>query len=156
MAYVKIRPRRSTAAEWEYDNPILAEGEFAIEVPVTGVGTGLCNAKIGDGVTPWKELPYCWKAVSDENMEELTTRVTAAEACLEELKANILVKDESGELVTYNEAVAVQSADYGVATLAIDYDMDGGVTKSLRERIIAIENEIANIQTVMLLVDDEA
>lgn len=161
MAYVKIRPRRSTPAEWEYDNPILAEGEFAIEVPVTGVGTGLCNAKIGDGVTPWKDLPYCWKAVTDENVEELTTRISAAEVCLQQLKANIVVKDENGELKTYNEIAPTPivvagddgiSLDNGIAT----YDMDGGVTKSLRERLEAIEKDIAAIQTVMLLVDDEA
>ena len=58
MAYVRIRPRRSTAEEWEYNNPILAEGEMGIEVPVTGVGTGTVKIKFGDGVTAWKDLPY--------------------------------------------------------------------------------------------------
>ena len=58
MAYVKIRPRRGTKAEWEKYNIILAEGEFGIEVPDDGVGTGISNIKIGDGVTPWNDLPY--------------------------------------------------------------------------------------------------
>ena len=58
MAYVRIRPRRSTAEEWEYNNPILAEGEMGIEVPPTGVGTGTVQVKFGDGVTAWKDLPY--------------------------------------------------------------------------------------------------
>ena len=58
MAHVRIRPRRSTKAEWEYDNPVLAEGEMGIEVPSTGVGTGLINAKFGDGVRAWNDLPY--------------------------------------------------------------------------------------------------
>ena len=58
MAYVRIRPRRSTAEEWEYYNPILAEGEMGVEVPPTGVGTGTVQIKFGDGVTPWKDLPY--------------------------------------------------------------------------------------------------
>ena len=58
MAYVRIRPRRSTAEEWEYYNPILAEGEMGVEVPPTGVGTGTVQIKFGDGVTPWKQLPY--------------------------------------------------------------------------------------------------
>ena len=58
MAYVRIRPRRSTAEEWEYNNPILAEGEMGIEVPPTGVGTGIVQIKFGDGVTSWKDLPY--------------------------------------------------------------------------------------------------
>lgn len=58
MAYVRIRPRRSTAEEWEYNNPILAEGEMGIEVPPTGVGTGTVKIKFGDGVTAWQDLPY--------------------------------------------------------------------------------------------------
>ena len=58
MAYVRIRPRRSTRDEWEYYNPVLAEGEMGVEVPPTGVGTGTVQIKFGDGVTPWKDLPY--------------------------------------------------------------------------------------------------
>ena len=67
MAYVRIRPRRSTRDEWEYYNPILAEGEMGIEVADTGVGTGTIKVKIGDGVTRWKDLPY---AINLENIED--------------------------------------------------------------------------------------
>ena len=58
MAYVRIRPRRSTLEEWNYHNPILAEGEMGVEVPNSGVGTGVVKVKFGDGVTAWKDLPY--------------------------------------------------------------------------------------------------
>lgn len=58
MAYVKIRPRRGTKAQWESDNPILSEGEMGIEYPMSGVGTGKINIKLGDGITPWIDLPY--------------------------------------------------------------------------------------------------
>ena len=58
MAYVKLRPRRGTAEEWNKYNIILSEGEFGVEVPADGVGTGISNIKIGDGVTPWNDLPY--------------------------------------------------------------------------------------------------
>lgn len=60
MSYAKIRPRRGTADQWYRDNPILFEGEFVIEHPGTGVGTGLCKFKIGDGLTPYRELPYAF------------------------------------------------------------------------------------------------
>lgn len=53
-----IKPRRGTTNEWETANPILEEGEIGIEVPSTGVGTGLVKIKFGDGVTPWNNLPY--------------------------------------------------------------------------------------------------
>ena len=62
--YAKIRPRRSTAAEWSILNPVLAEGELAIEVPDSGVGTGLSKFKIGDGYTQWNDLPYAFDANS--------------------------------------------------------------------------------------------
>ena len=58
--FAKLRPRRSTKAEWETINPILKEGEMGIEVPDTGVGTGLCKFKLGDGYNKWSDLPYAF------------------------------------------------------------------------------------------------
>jgi len=66
--YAKIRPRRSTATEWSIINPVLYEGELVIENPDTGVGTGLCKFKIGDGVTPWNDLPYAFDAQSADSI----------------------------------------------------------------------------------------
>ena len=60
MAYARIRPRRGTKTEWELLNPVLLEGELAIECPDEGVGTGFCKFKIGDGYTEWDELPYAF------------------------------------------------------------------------------------------------
>lgn len=60
--YAKIRPRRSTTTEWSIINPVLKEGELGIEFPDTGIGTGLCKFKIGDGETQWSSLPYAFDA----------------------------------------------------------------------------------------------
>lgn len=60
--YAKLRPRRSTATEWSVINPVLREGEIAVEVPDSGVGTGLSKFKIGDGVKAWNDLPYAFDA----------------------------------------------------------------------------------------------
>lgn len=48
---VTFRLRRATASEWVAKNPILEEGEPAVEE-----NTG--RIKIGDGVTRWTLLPY--------------------------------------------------------------------------------------------------
>lgn len=48
---VRIQFRRGTAAEWSATNPVLAEGEFAIELDTD-------SFKIGDGVTAWNSLSY--------------------------------------------------------------------------------------------------
>lgn len=47
----KIQLRRDLAASWENINPILAQGE-----PGAELDTG--KMKLGDGVTPWNQLPY--------------------------------------------------------------------------------------------------
>ena len=62
MAYAKIRPRRGTLYEWTAVNPVILEGELVIEVPETGVGTGLSKFKIGDGYTAYDDLPYAFDA----------------------------------------------------------------------------------------------
>ena len=58
MPYITIRPRRGTASEWYQENPVLERGEFVVEVPDSGVGTGASRFKIGDGETTYDMLPY--------------------------------------------------------------------------------------------------
>ncbi len=57
-SFAKIRPRRGTLTAWSLENPILEEGEMALEVPDTGIGTGISKMKIGDGIHRYTELPY--------------------------------------------------------------------------------------------------
>lgn len=47
----KLQFRRGTAAEWRKANTLLAEGEMGVE-------TDTNLFKIGDGRTPWNDLPY--------------------------------------------------------------------------------------------------
>ncbi len=47
----QIQLRRGTAAQWTSADPILAEGELAVE-------TDTDKFKIGDGVTAWSGLSY--------------------------------------------------------------------------------------------------
>jgi len=79
MAYVKLRPRRATKAQWDYANPILDEGELVLEVPSSGVGTGLIKMKIGDGASNYKNLPYAMTPNSSEVAQELENRIYGIE-----------------------------------------------------------------------------
>lgn len=72
----KLRPRRSTATEWSVINPILHEGELGIEYPDSGIGTGLCKFKLGDGYTSWNDLPYAFNATSAESIYGGTVSVS--------------------------------------------------------------------------------
>ena len=94
MAYVRIRPRRSTAEEWDYHNPILAEGEMGVEVPPTGVGTGTVKIKFGDGVTAWRDLPY---GLSIDEFEKVIERV---ETTIETLPEDFITSDSSDIIET--------------------------------------------------------
>lgn len=146
MAYVKIRPRRSTAAEWEYDNPILAEGEMGVEVPVTGVGTGFVKIKFGDGVTPWKDLPYglIGGASGGGDIEAINTRVDAINTWLDNIRPQlILIGDISDE-----DAAKIDAAKEAAANAT------GSEADIVEAKITAIETELNVIQGLLLLVDN--
>lgn len=68
MSYTKIMPRGGTKYEWETMNPVLAEREMAVEYPDSGVGTGLCRFKFGDGFKTYRELPYAFDGASASSM----------------------------------------------------------------------------------------
>lgn len=50
MAF-RIQIRRDTSTNWTVNNPILLEGELGYETNTTYL-------KVGDGTTPWNDLPY--------------------------------------------------------------------------------------------------
>ena len=62
MLYAKLRPARGNSAEWNAVDPVLFEGELGIEIPDSGIGTGLCKFKLGDGVKKWSQLAYAFDA----------------------------------------------------------------------------------------------
>lgn len=95
MAYVKIRPRRGTPSQWEYANPILAEGEMAFEVPESGVGTGAINIKQGDGQTSWVNLPYAFNAANlNTKVDELINTVATYDATIANLSNSVAQMEE--------------------------------------------------------------
>ena len=69
MAYARIRPRRGTEYEWSTYDPVLAEGELAVQFPDTGIGTGLCKFKVGDGITAWNQLPFAFDGTAAASID---------------------------------------------------------------------------------------
>ena len=49
-----FQPRRDTAENWNKDNPILCDGEFGVVTDSTDENW----LKVGDGLTPWKQLSF--------------------------------------------------------------------------------------------------
>lgn len=69
MAYSRIRPRRGTAYEWSTINPILEEGEWGVEVPDAGIGTGFSKFKIGSGDKHWNDLEYAFDGTAAASID---------------------------------------------------------------------------------------
>ena len=71
-----IQNRRATAAQWTAANPVLAAGEIGFELDTNAI-------KVGDGLTPWKTLPY----LSDESLKTLVESGRLSEAALNDAYA---------------------------------------------------------------------
>ena len=86
MAYYKIRPRGGTTPQWEKANTVLSEREIAFEYTGNAVGKGLVKMKMGDGITPWNDLPY---AIMDGMNESQILEIINNSEVLQELKKSV-------------------------------------------------------------------
>lgn len=71
----RIQIRRDVKANWEEINPILAAGEFGLEIDNN-------RLKCGNGVNAWNALPYITEtdiAIVIDRIEKLEERVSALE-----------------------------------------------------------------------------
>ena len=72
----RIRFRRAWTQEWALANPVLRDGE-------PGYDKTLLLMKIGDGVTPWNDLPYMNDAPAKPGGEIIT-----GDAAIDEVMAS--------------------------------------------------------------------
>lgn len=110
MAYIKIRIRGDTAANWSARNPILEEREMAVEV-VVGSSTPW-KMKIGDGRTPWNELPYSFDYDAVNNLLIATRSYTHGGTGTRENE------EYDNAQYYYNQAKQSENAANGYATNA--------------------------------------
>lgn len=64
----QIQIRRGKAAFWESENPILRDGEPGYERDTR-------KLKIGDGRTPWRELPYSSGLIPSDSESDLSAHI---------------------------------------------------------------------------------
>lgn len=87
----EIRHRRGPAAEWATKNPILAAGEKGVDLD-----TGWF--KLGNGVTPWNDLPYFKPGDSDSAFIEKVQDAVAG-MMVEGTNVNFTYDDVNDEFV---------------------------------------------------------
>ena len=71
----KPRRGRKSTMNGTKASTVLSAGEFFVEVPDSGVGTGACRLKMGDGTTAYSKLPYM---DSDPSESEVTVTADAS------------------------------------------------------------------------------
>ena len=71
-----FKPRRGIASVMRGSKAatVLSKGEFFMECPDTGVGTGKSKIKMGDGVTPYADLPYAIAGMDPDDPVELANK----------------------------------------------------------------------------------
>lgn len=136
MSFAKIRPRRGTLEDWVLENPILDQGEIAFEYPNTGIGTGYCRLKVGDGIRRYSELPYSLDAtsaasivggsVADSHLISLRSGTSEAWAELDPiLDENEIVFDRTNNSIKIGDGVSHYSELEFInsgGTFITDYD----------------------------------
>ena len=113
---VHLQIRRSTKTEWELANPILAYGEQGFE-------TDTFQKKVGNGVTPWNDLPYSGNPAVQE-LGDSETETISQDRVTKELKA--LYNEAANFLIDYGTATSkyggAPKIDYGNAsTVPVDF-----------------------------------
>ena len=108
--YNSLQPRRGSktimnSSTSDQGKIILNAGEIFLEYPDDGVGTGLSRIKVGDGTTPYYQLPYAIDP-SDISGLEVTFTPDTSETAAEAL-ANV---DPSGESLGVDIAALKQAA----------------------------------------------
>lgn len=147
MSYARIRPRRGTKAEWNFVDPILMEGEFGVEYPDTGLGTGICKLKIGDGHMKWSELAYAFDGsaamgifggtVDSFNSICLRSGTTAEwEAANPVLQLGEIVFDITKNSIKIGDGVHPFNSLLYISGSGMDFDFDfGDIDEELAEQI---------------------
>lgn len=97
----KIVLRNDTAANWKMANPILLEGEFAVEIDTK-------KFKLGDGVTQWNNLKYL-EFGSSSGGNDLESRVATLETEMTEAQGNIFVLSTQMEEALKSAADAAEA-----------------------------------------------
>ena len=115
MSFGRFQLRRDTAANWTAANPVLAEGELAINLTNS-------TFKVGDGTTAWNSLPIGGAASNAVINDAIDDNPSATRTALGFDEA---VDDRVSDLLVAGDNITL-TYDDGAGTLTIDSSGGGG------------------------------
>jgi len=131
-----LRPYRGTKTKALEENIVLGEGEVFFEFPESGVGTGKGKIKMGDGNTPYGELPYF---IYDLDLNDDSAIVDFTDSNTATSKAN-----DPTYLSNINPNANLKRVFTNLKQLLINYNSE---LNTVRESISTDENKIADLTT---------
>ena len=131
--YNTFKPRRGATTIMnngtsDQSKIVLSAGEIFVEYPDGGVGTGLSKIKIGDGTTPYYQLPYAIDTTDISGTEVRFTPDTSETAAAalakvlaagQELSVDVAALKKAAELIN----AAKQDVITGAATSIVSTDL---------------------------------
>lgn len=132
--YRRMQQRRGTTAQWTSADPVLMNGEIAVD-------TSLKTFKVGDGVTIWSLLP---SSLSNSALVQMNDYVTKAEEWAqnpEDDPVETVPADQFSALHWAAKAEFANSNAEAEATLAEGYKNDAlGALNAINARITVSED----------------
>ena len=110
----KLQLKRDTAANWSANNPVLAAGEPAVELPA--IPGQPCRMKLGDGSSTWSARPYFGEGIGGGATlagNTFTGRQTAPA-----FSAPLTIGRTSASSTAGSYAIDLSAADYFEITLS--------------------------------------
>ena len=107
---VQVQLRRGTAAQWNLANPILAQGEMAVELDTN-------QFKIGNGIDTWSDLPYGGLGGGGSPFKTEMITLTAPMISAKQLQLqNVALFGSESLLFVDGGSVQKYGVDYTIAT----------------------------------------
>ena len=128
MAYVTIRPRRDTAANWTSYNPVLSEQEIGIEIGTSGQYD---KFKIGDGATHWKDLSYALDLATANSTIDAKVTSSSTNAANAANSASAAATSAASAQTSLTQSQDIATKLGGIEVLWSINDTDGGLDATI-------------------------
>ena len=142
MEYTKIQLRCDILANWATYNPTLALGEFGYESDTK-------KAKIGDGITPYNDLQYCFDVnilaelyLALQNVETAIGQAETATANANQATANAVTATNQANTATSQANTATANANSKITEME-------GVIETANEVIEEMGTAFENVETAI-------